>query len=361
MSKRGAVTKNPMIRIFFVILVVVVIATVACFIAMNQMAKPYDSKDKSVVTVTVPSGATTESIGQILVKEKVIESASAFKYYSKFKHYDGKYKAGSYALSPSYSMDKIAKIIESGKTNDITFTIPEGYTEYDIATKLAKLGIVKKSTFIDALESGDFTDSYSFLKDAQSGSHKLEGYLFPSTYSVPADADSNYIINAMLKKYDSVFTDKYKARAKKLGYSENEIIIVASIIEKESGVDKDRSKIASVIYNRLKISMPLQMDSTVQYVLGLDNNRKKDLSNDDTQVDSPYNTYTNAGLPPGPICCPGEASIKAALYPDTTKYIYFILSDKLDDSMTFSTNYKQFLKDKEAYYDARDAQEKDNN
>jgi UPF0755 protein len=107
--------------------------------------------------------------------------------------------------------------------------------------------------------------------------------------------------------------------------------------------------------------MPLQMDSTVQYVLGLDNNRKKDLSNDDTQVDSPYNTYTNAGLPPGPICCPGEASIKAALYPDTTKYIYFILSDKLDDSMTFSTNYKQFLKDKEAYYDARDAQEKDNN
>ena len=153
------------------------------------------------------------------------------------------------------SMDKIAKIIISGKTNDITFTIPEGYTEYDIATKLSKLGIVNKSTFVEALESGDYTSSYSFLKKAQSGKHNLEGYLFPSTYTLPADSSSDAIIKAMLNKYNSVFTSEYKAKAKKLGYSENEIMIIASIIEKESGVDKDREKIASVIYNRLKINM----------------------------------------------------------------------------------------------------------
>ena len=360
MSKRTTVLKNPTVKLFAIILILVVFAFVGCLIALNQMAKAYDPSDKTVVTVTIPSGSTTESIGHILVKKGVIESADAFKYYSKFKSYDGNYKAGSYALSASYSMDKIAKIIESGKTNDITFTIPEGYTEYDIAKKLSKLGIVNKTEFTSLLEGGSFTGKYSFLKGAQSGSHNLEGYLFPSTYSVAANADGSTIINAMLKKYDSIFTAKYKARAKKLGYTENEIIIVASIIEKESGVDKDRAKIASVIYNRLDDGMPLQMDSTVQYVLGLDNNRKKDLSNDDTEVNSPYNTYQNTGLPPGPICCPGEASIKAALYPADTKYMYFILSDKLDDSMSFSVTYKQFLKDKDAYYEARDKSEKDN-
>lgn len=354
------ITGNFWVRVITIVLVIAIALTIVGIVYMKTISRPYDSSSKKIVSVIIPSGSSTEAIGNILESKNVISSADNFKYYSKFKGYDGKYLAGSYALSASMSMDKIAKIIISGKTNDITFTIPEGYTEYDIAAKLSKLGIVNKTKFTAALESGNYADSYSFLKSAQSGKHNLEGYLFPSTYTLPAGSSSDAIIKAMLDKYDSVFTSEYKAKAKKLGYSENEIIIVASIIEKESGVDKDREKIASVIYNRLKISMPLQMDSTVQYVLGLSNNRKKDLSNDDTQVDSAYNTYKNAGLPPGPICCPGEESIKAALNPASTKYLYFILSDKLDDSMAFSTTYKQFLKDKDAYYKARDKQEKDN-
>ena len=180
------------------------------------------------------------------------------------------------------------------------------------------------------------------LKKAQKGKHNLEGYLFPSTYTIPATSDGDFIISTMLSAYQKVFTDADRAKAKKLGYSENEIIIIASIIEKEAAVE-------------------LQMDSTVQYVLSLSSDRKKDLSIDDTKVDSKYNTYKYTGLPPGPICNPGRASIEAALNPAKTKYMYFILSDRLDDTMVFSTTYKQFLKDKEAYYKARDKAESKNN
>lgn len=139
-----------------------------------------------------------------------------------------------------------------------------------------------------------------------------------------------------------------------MGYSLNEIMVIASIIERETQVDEERGKVSSVIYNRLKEGMPLQMCSTVQYILG---EQKEILSNADTQIESPYNTYINQGLPPGPICCPGLASIEAALYPDETDYLYFVVSDKLDGTQKFSSDYNQFLKDKEDYYNALEQQE----
>ena len=150
----------------------------------------------------------------------------------------------------------------------------------------------------------------------------------------------------MLNQYDKVFTKKYKKRAKELNLSENEIIIIASLIERESQYDGDRAKIASVIYNRIKAGMPLQIDATIQYALG---KPKENLSIADTKIDSPYNTYTNKGLPPGPICSPGKASIKAALYPESTDYLYYVVSEKLDGTHNFSKDYNKFLKDKEAY------------
>lgn len=349
--------------VFFKILLLL-IALIICFVlgifvyAGSLADHSKDPKDKSMISVHIPEGATTNDIGHILKEKNIIESAFSFRLFTIFKSMDGTYKAGAYALSPSMTSGEISNVLRNGKTNDITFTIPEGYTEYDIAKQLDKIGLVKYKDFVSLLENGGFGATYSFLKGAQSGSHNLEGYLFPATYTVPAASDGDFIISNMLDAYANIFTDKDRAKAKSMGFSENQIIIVASIIEKEAAVDKDRAKIASVIYNRLKIDMPLQMDSTVQYVLGLDNNRKKDLSIDDTKVDSPYNTYTNKGLPPGPICNPGKASIEAALNPEKTKYLYFILSPRLDDSMDFSADYEKFLKDKDAYYEARDKAEK---
>lgn len=344
--------RNKLLLVIVCAIIVLLIAGIAALIYINGLDKAYDSSKSDTINVTVEMGSTTEDIGTLLQEEGIIESSSDFKFFSKVKGYDGKYQAGTYALAPSMTLSEIAEIIISGKTNNITFTIPEGYTIYQMADKLSEEGIVDREKFVSLLTDGNF--SYDFLSDAQSGKNHLEGYLFPETYTVKFGADEETIINTMLNQFDTVFTEEFKARAEELGYSLNEIMVIASIIERETQVDEERGKVSSVIYNRLKEGMPLQMCSTVQYILG---EQKEILSNADTQIESPYNTYINQGLPPGPICCPGLASIEAALYPDETDYLYFVVSDKLDGTQKFSSDYNQFLKDKEDYYNALEQQE----
>ncbi len=344
--------RNKLLLVIVCTIIVLLIAGIAALIYINGLDKAYDSSKSDTINVTVEMGSTTEDIGTLLQEEGIIESSSDFKFFSKVKGYDGKYQAGTYALAPSMTLSEIAEIIISGKTNNITFTIPEGYTIYQMADKLSEEGIVDREKFVSLLTDGNF--SYDFLSDAQSGKNHLEGYLFPETYTVEFGADEETIINTMLNQFDTVFTEEFKARAEELGYSLNEIMVIASIIERETQVDEERGKVSSVIYNRLKEGMPLQMCSTVQYILG---EQKEILSNADTQIESPYNTYINQGLPPGPICCPGLASIEAALYPDETDYLYFVVSDKLDGTQKFSSDYNQFLKDKEDYYNALEQQE----
>lgn len=344
--------KNKLLFGLLCALIVVVIAFVGCMLYMNSLDKALDNSKKDTINISIESGSTTDDIGSLLEEKGIIASASGFKYFSKFKGYDSKYQAGNYALSPAMKLSEIAEIIMSGKTNNMTFTVPEGYTIYQMGDKLASEGLVDKDKFEALLKNGNF--DYDFLKDAQTGKNHLEGYLFPETYTVAYDADEETIIRTMLDQFDSVFTDEFKKQADKLGYSINDIIVIASVIERECQVDDERAKVASVIYNRLKDDMALQMCSTVQYVLG---KQKETLTNADTQISSPYNTYINAGLPPGPISCPGLASIKAALYPEDTDYLYFVVSDKLDGTQKFSSDYNQFLKDKDAYYKALEGQE----
>ncbi len=325
------------------ILFVIIVGSSALLSYLN---KPLDRDNSALVSVVVEQGASTSDIANALKDAGVIRSARNFKICSKIWRFDGKYKAGVYSFSQSMTCSEISEIIVSGQETTNTFTIPEGYTINQIASTLAENGLVDKEKFIKATKDSSAYDGYDFLKDAQKGKNHLEGYLFPSTYQVATNADEKEIITTMLNQFDSVFTDEYKKRAKKLGYSENEIIIIASIIEKEAQVDEDRAKIASVIYNRLDDGMNLQMCSTIQYILG---EAKEVLTIADTQIDSPYNTYQNSGLPKGPICSPGEASIKAALYPDDTDYLYFVVSEKLDGSHNFSKSYSQFQKDSAAY------------
>ena len=237
---------------------------------------------------------------------------------------------------------EIADIIVSGKVTTVNFTIPEGYTIYQTASAIAAKGLGDYDTLVSLIEAGDF--EYDFLKDAQNNKNKLEGYLFPNTYTVDEGMNEEQIIKVMLDQFEK---QPYKVYAESgSSYSLNDIITVASIIERECKVDEERPLVASVIYNRLAKGMPLQMCSTVQYVLG---KQKEVLTYADTRIESPYNTYTNTGLPPGPICSPGLAAIKAALNPADTDYLYFVLSEKLDGTSNFSSDYAQFEKDKAAY------------
>ncbi len=347
--------KGGAVRIIVIaLLLVVVLAATTVFMYLQALGSAYKPKDESYVQVTIPEGTPAVAISGILADNGIVKNAKSFTLYTRLHKLASKYQAGQYALSPSMSMGEIADIISTGKVNTIKITIPEGYTEYDIAELVAKEDGLSKKKFIKALESGKFVSEYGFLKNAQQNEHMLEGYLMPETYSVPAGTSEEDIIRLLLDGHANVFTDKMRAKAKKLGRSENEIMIIASIIEKECADVGDQPIVASVIYNRLNTNYPLQMDSTIQYVLGLEGVRKDDLLYADTEVDSPYNTYTNAGLPAGPICNPGASAIKAALYPENTDYMYFVLDDDLSGKMAFSKDYNDFLKDKDAYYAARE-------
>ena len=336
-----------------IVLGILFVMIVGMTLVLSALNKPLDRDNNTMISVVIQEGSSTDDIANALKAAGVIRSVTNYKICSKIYRYDGKYKAGIYSFSPSMTCGEIAKVIVSGKETTNTFTVPEGYTIKQVAELLDENGLADKDKFIKATQNSSSYKEFTFLDDAQKGKNHLEGYLFPSTYQIAKNADETQIITTMLNQFDSVFTDKYKKRAKKLGYSENEIIIIASIIEKEAQVSEDRAKIASVIYNRLDKGMNLQMCSTIQYILG---EAKPILSIADTKIDSPYNTYQNAGLPKGPICSPGEASIKAALYPDKTDYLYFVVSEKLDGSHNFSKSYSKFQKDSAAYEKALEKQ-----
>lgn len=348
MSNKRRKKKGNGLLIVVILLVAIIAAGVAGFsMIMGSADKALDPTNTASVTVTIPSGTTTNGIGTILVESGVIESADSFKLQSKLKGMDGKYKAGEYTLSPSMTMTQIMDLLVAGTVNTVRFTIPEGLTVAETADKLASEGLINTDLFRKEIESGQF--NYRFLKDAPDGENRLEGYLYPNTYDVFTTASEHDIIDRMLRQLDSVFTEEMYARADELGMDINEIMTIASLIERETRVDSERPIVASVIYNRLDIGMKLQIDATVQYALG---EQKQFLTYADLEVDSPYNTYRIDGLPPGPICSPGEASIKAALYPEDTDYIYYVLSKEKDGTHKFAANSQQFLIYKNEYKQA---------
>lgn len=329
-------------KIIIAAICIVLVIAVGAAMYIVGMGKALDSEHTQTVSVTIPSGSGTGQIGQTLEEKGIIVSANKFKLWSRIKGYDSKYKAGTYSLSPSMDLETIADIIVGGKVNTVNFTIPEGYTIYQTARAIADKGLGDYNTLVSLIETADF--DYDFLNGAQDNKNRLEGYLFPNTYTIDEGMSEEQIIKVMLSQFEKQPYKTYgDARSK---YSLNDIITIASIIERECKMDEERPLVASVIYNRLAKGMPLQMCSTVQYVLG---KQKEVLTYADTKIESPYNTYINAGLPPGPICSPGLAAVQAALNPADTDYLYFVLSEKLDGTSNFSSDYAQFERDKAAY------------
>ncbi len=317
---------------------------------MSSSGKAISPGSATVVNVTIPTGTGTAGIARILEENGLIGSTSSFKLHSKMKGYDGKYKAGEYALSPGMSMEEMMETIAAGNTNTIRFTIPEGYTVAQTRDKLAAEGLVNPEVFDQEVESGVF--DYDFLKDAPAAANRLEGYLYPETYDVYSSATEHDIIDRMLSHFDKVVTQEYRDQAKAKGMNLNEVLTVASLVERETRADSERPLVASVIYNRLDQGMKLKIDATVQYALG---KQKARLYNKDLKIDSPYNTYKIDGLPPGPICSPGIKSIEAALSPADTDYLFYVGSPELDGTHRFSNNDTQFAKDAAAYHKAADA------
>lgn len=325
-------------RFAFTIILIAAIAAFGIFTYYNSNLQPLavGGKDKEV---TIPKGTSTKGISVILEKQGIIKNANVFYLYGKLSEKGQKIQAGNYILSSSMSVREIMDKLASGKAkiNTVRFTIPEGYELREIADKLAEQGLVDKDKFYKAVNEADY--KYDFLKDIpKDRKNRLEGYLFPDTYEVYKGAAETEIVDKMLGRFNEVLNEKYRQRAKELNMSVDDVVILASVIEREAKLDNERKTISAVFQNRLKKNMKLQSCATVQYIL---KERKPVLSYKDTEIDSPYNTYKYAGLPKGPIASVGMKSIEAALYPDKVDYLYFFAKE--DGSSVFSRTYQEHL------------------
>ena len=340
--------KKALIVIVILLLVFIAAGGLAALWFMNNLDQPLDPASEEQISVEIPDGTGANAIGQILEDNGVIKSATMFKIYLKTSSHEGVMKAGKYTLSPSMTMGEIIDKLIANEIDTVSFTLPEGLTIEQTAARLAEQNMGTYEAFMDAIENGSY--DYDWLKG-----NPLEGYLLPNTYTVDKDMSETEIVDFLLKQFEQtvlpIYDDAKKSIKKK--YTLHEILTAASIIERECMVDDERPLVASVIYNRMDQNIMLQMCSTIQYLLLKETGEVKEtLLNSDLEIDSPYNTYIHYGLPPGPICSPGIASIKAALNPEKTEYLYFVLSAKLDGTSEFSRDYSKFLKDKDDYYAA---------
>ncbi|MGA9290120.1 MAG: endolytic transglycosylase MltG, partial [Anaerobacillus sp.] len=277
---------------------------------------------------TIPIGSSTSSIGKTLEDKGIIKDGTAFRYYVKYKNESG-FQAGDYELSPSMTMDEIIAIMKSGKVMKdavATISVPEGIWVEDISARIAKELDMKQEEVLKKIDDEKYVKSlineYWFLTDdilQEDIRHPLEGYLFPATYDFEEEPTVELVVKDMLDKTDSVLK-KYRSELEDSEYSIHEMMTLASIIEEEASAKADRTKISEVFYNRLEEDMILQTDPTVVYARG---EQSGEITQDDLDAESPYNTYKQKGLPVGPIANPGESSIVAAIEPADTDDLYF--------------------------------------
>jgi len=286
----------------------------------------------------IPLGTNATQIAKELKTKNLIRSEIVFKFLARCYQLENKLVAGTHHLPARASAFTILKLICSNQSssNEVKITIIEGWTMKDIAQYLENQGFFTKEDFLVAAKIDNWKDQYVFLNNSQIKT--LEGYLFPDTYLVYRDAKPQDIIKKMLDNFNNKINQKMLNDLTESNRNLHEVIILASIIEREALYDEDRYLISDIFLKRLKKGMALQSDATVNYVTG-----KKSLrpSFQDLQVDSPYNTYKYKGLPPGPISNPGLSSIMAVIYPQANPYLYF-LTDK-DGHAHFSKTYNEHL------------------
>ena len=318
--------------IIIIAAVVVLFVTGLVILLSDSLGVSIDEGEKRI---EVAEGDGASVIADKLGEADIIKYTWLFKIQSKAGGYDGNFQPGAVTVSSGMSYGQILDLLITPNRETARITIPEGYEIKQIAQKLDEEGIVGWQDFYAALNPADY--DYPFLQGLPQRDGVMEGYLFPATYEIPDGMTAHDIIDLMLSAFNSQFTQEMYNRASELGMTTDELITMASIIEREAG-EGEKPKVAGVFYNRRNSGMKLQSCATVQYILG---ERKPVLSIADTKIDSPYNTYMYPGFPVGPICNPGMESINAALYPEATDAYYFVLGK--DGEHIFSATYDEHV------------------
>jgi len=297
--------------------------------------------DSSITKLTIQPGSSARSVQAILEEHKVLPPRSSFLMMVRLFRLQDRLKAGDYSFSPSDSLLKIILKLTKGKTlppKQLRVTFPEGTSIYKMGLSLKDAGFSNWEEFQalanEGITGGLRANHWKIFKYVPSES--LEGYLFPDTYQFYTGASVEAAAEIMLKRFEAVVIPFWERSKKDTKLNLHEILTLASIIEKEARVPSERTIIASVFYNRLKVGMPLAADPTIKYAL---ERPTKKVFVDQLSVKSPYNTYKRRGLPPGPICNPGLDSIKAAIYPAKTDFFFFVA--KPDGNHTFSKTWQE--------------------
>jgi UPF0755 protein len=311
----------------------------AIFVIYSAATGGGDGPRKSA-TVQVVRGDTLSDVAAKLEEAGVIDNAFIFELQARYEGYGTEIKTGRYAFESGQASGEILHKLTVGQAAPtFTVTIPEGLTIKETAGTVAAESRVPGPEFEEAARRTDY--AYAFLDNSDVKS--TEGYLFPAKYDFEKGVTARQVVDRLLQQYLLETQDLDFAEAKeRLDLTENQVVSVASLVEKEAASHEEKPLIASVIYNRMRKDMPLQIDATIQYAL---KRPKANLSLADLKVDSPYNTYENKGLPPGPICSPGKESLLAALNPANTSYLYYVLEAN-GEKHYFTKSYDDFLRAK---------------
>ena len=330
-----------------IVLLFIVGLAVAGAVAWNMLKQPaVDVAAGKSVDVTIESGSSTTQIAEQLAALGVVDNALMFRLQSRLAHADGTLKAGEYAFSTGMPYDMVLEKLAKGP--DIVYfdvAIPEGFTAKQVAARFAARAQIPEDEIMKLVTSGakEFSADHPYLDKAYRGS--LEGFLFPATYRIKEGTSAHDVVEMLLDTFDEKLAEVDLSYAKSKNLDVNDVVIIASILERESKIKDEFPLVSSVIYNRLRKPMRLQLCATVLYKLPEGTTK---LTNDDLKLDSPYNTYIHDGLPAGPISNAGLAALDAAANPDETDYYYYVLTGK-DGSQTFASTYDEFLKAKQVY------------
>lgn len=298
--------------------------------------------------ITVEQGLASYSILELLEEQQVLQAPLATKIYLRFFDKNAKLEAGDYLFPSPISPLEVLELLEDGKKRTKTLTIPEGWTRFEIASRIANQfpGEPKASE----KEILAMMDDVSLIQDIDPKATNLEGYLYPTTYELELDAQPKAVIAKMVSQFRSIWQPEWNDQAKKMGKSIQEIITIASLIENESKVEEERALVGSVIYNRLEGRMALGIDATNVYIAKLLGRWDGIIHKSDVEIDHPYNTRKIYGLPPGPISSASKSAIEAALKPAQTDYLYYVLNVEAGDgSHHFYNTAAGFSKGKAAY------------
>ncbi|HML87267.1 MAG TPA: endolytic transglycosylase MltG [Methylomusa anaerophila] len=300
-----------------------------------SMILPVSSAAHEPIIINIESGMSTQDIGQLLYKQRLIRSVFVFRIAAKLEKLENSLQAGEYELSPNMSINKIVSTLAAGQNAYQEVTIPEGYTVDQIAALLNEKNLVKADQFKSLAKT---FAPYQYMTANPLIQYQAEGFIFPDTYQIAKGMTEEQILAMMVKQFDTKFTAAMREKAEERGMTIREVVILASLVEKEAKLEQEGPIIAGVFANRVKQGMPLQSCATIQYILGYP---KPELTIEDTQIPSPYNTYQNMGLPPGPIANPGMTAIRAVLNANGTEYLYFV-ADK-NGKHHFSKTYEEHL------------------